>query len=86
MTIAFSDFEHGKANVNGKQLHFRLAGSGDTVILLHGWPQHSLQWHTVAPMLAEKYRVIAPDLPGCGAPQYRERASTSAPWRSTSKR
>jgi pimeloyl-ACP methyl ester carboxylesterase len=66
MTIAFTDFEHGKANINGKQLHFRLGGTGDPVILLHGWPQHSLQWHTVAPLLAQKYRVLAPDLPGCG--------------------
>ncbi len=35
-------------------------------MLLHGWPQHSLQWHSVAPLLAERYRVVLPDLPGCG--------------------
>ena len=66
MNVQFSDFKHSKATVNGKQLHYRLGGEGPTVVLLHGWPQHSLQWHTVAPLLAQHYRVLAPDLPGCG--------------------
>lgn len=66
MTLEFSDFAHGKATVPGGQIHYRLGGEGETVILLHGWPQHSLQWHSVAPKLAERYRVLVPDLPGCG--------------------
>ena len=63
---SFSEFAHGKVSVDGTQIHFRQSGSGEPVVLLHGWPQHSLQWHAVAPRLAEKYLVIAPDLPGCG--------------------
>ena len=66
MATDFSDFGHGKATINGKQLHYRIGGSGETVVLLHGWPQHSLQWHAVAPLLAANYRVLVPDLPGCG--------------------
>lgn len=66
MAIAYTEFGHGRATVDGTQLHYRYAGDGEPVLLLHGWPQHSLQWHTVAPLLAERYRVIAPDLPGCG--------------------
>lgn len=66
MTLKFSDFKHGKKAVNGNQLHYRIAGSGPTVVLLHGWPQHSLQWHSVAPLLAEHFQVLVPDLPGCG--------------------
>jgi pimeloyl-ACP methyl ester carboxylesterase len=66
MTLHFSDFKHEKRVINGKQLHYRIGGQGEAVVLLHGWPQHSLQWHTVAPLLAQKYLVIAPDLPGCG--------------------
>ena len=66
MTISFDEFAHHKVNVDGLQLHCRTAGEGDAVVLLHGWPQHSLQWHAVAPKLAERYRVIVPDLPGCG--------------------
>jgi len=66
MTVPFSEFAHGKASVTGGQLHYRIGGEGDAVVLLHGWPQHSLQWHSVAPRLAAKYRVLVPDLPGCG--------------------
>jgi pimeloyl-ACP methyl ester carboxylesterase len=66
MTMEFADFKHGKKVINGRQLHYRLGGRGETVVLLHGWPQHSLQWHTVAPLLAERYQVLVPDLPGCG--------------------
>jgi pimeloyl-ACP methyl ester carboxylesterase len=64
--LNFADFTHGKENVVGGHIHYRLAGNGEIVVLLHGWPQHSLQWHSVAPRLAERYRVLVPDLPGCG--------------------
>lgn len=43
-----------------------LAGQGDPVVLLHGWPQTSHAWRHVVPMLAQHYTVIAPDLPGFG--------------------
>jgi pimeloyl-ACP methyl ester carboxylesterase len=66
MSPHISGFEHARANVDGAQLHYLTGGEGEPVVLLHGWPQHSLQWHTVAPRLAENYRVILPDLPGCG--------------------
>lgn len=62
----FADFAHGRAAVDGAELHYRIAGEGETVVLLHGWPQHSLQWHAVAPALAERHQVVVPDLPGCG--------------------
>ena len=66
MSDDFAGFRHGRAAVHGGQLHYRIAGEGETVVLLHGWPQHSLQWHAVAPALAQHYRVVVPDLPGCG--------------------
>ncbi|HEX7783047.1 MAG TPA: alpha/beta hydrolase [Sphingobium sp.] len=66
MTIDFDDFAHGRASVDAGLLHYRLGGEGEPVVLLHGWPQHSLQWHAVAPLLAERYQVLCPDLPGCG--------------------
>lgn len=66
MTINFESFQHGRAMVEGCSLHYRTGGAGEPVVLLHGWPQHSLQWHAVAPLLAEQYQVIVPDLPGCG--------------------
>ena len=41
-------------------------GKGETVILLHGWPQTSYVWRKIFPKLKTKYRVIAIDLPGLG--------------------
>jgi len=43
-----------------------IAGQGEPVVLLHGWPQTSHAWRHVVPLLAERYTVIAPDLPGFG--------------------
>lgn len=55
---------HHTAFVNGVPLHFIMAGAGDPVVLLHGWPQTWYQWRRVIPVLAERYTVIAPDLRG----------------------
>lgn len=52
--------------VDGLRLHFLTAGSGPTVILLHGYTQTSRMWRPLIPMLASKFTVIAPDLPGIG--------------------
>jgi pimeloyl-ACP methyl ester carboxylesterase len=58
--------EHHAAFVNGVRLHYVRAGSGDPVVLLHGWPQTWYQWRKVIPALAERYTVVAPDLRGFG--------------------
>jgi len=54
------------AGVDGVQLHYRTAGHGPTVILLHGYAETSRMWRPIIPLLAEKFNVIAPDLPGIG--------------------
>jgi len=51
---------------DGVRMAYRELGEGDAVLLIHGWPQHSLMWHTIGPRLAQRYRVIAPDLRGAG--------------------
>jgi pimeloyl-ACP methyl ester carboxylesterase len=66
MSSEIAGFDHAKMTVDGTQLHYLSGGEGETVVLLHGWPQHSLQWHSVAPRLAQRYHVVVPDLPGCG--------------------
>jgi len=40
--------------------------NGPAVILLHGYTQTSRMWRPIIPLLAEKFTVIAPDLPGIG--------------------
>jgi pimeloyl-ACP methyl ester carboxylesterase len=42
-------------------------GEGPPVLLLHGFPASSWQWREFLPLLAARFRVIAPDLPGAGA-------------------
>ena len=54
------------AEVYGLKLHYLTAGQGPTVILLHGYTQTSRMWTPIIPILAEKFTVIAPDLPGIG--------------------
>jgi pimeloyl-ACP methyl ester carboxylesterase len=47
-------------------LHLVTAGEGEPVVLLHGWPQTSHEWHKLVPLLAPRYRLVMPDLPGLG--------------------
>lgn len=42
------------------------AGSGDTMVLLHGTNDHAGTWFAVAPTLARTRRIVIPDLPGHG--------------------
>src|SRR5436309_4410237 len=54
------------AEVEGIKLHYLTAGQGPAVILLHGYTQTSRMWRPIIPLLAQKFTVIAPDLPGIG--------------------
>jgi pimeloyl-ACP methyl ester carboxylesterase len=47
-------------------VHLYEAGDGPPVLMLHGWPQDAACWRYVIPRLADRYRLIAPDLRGLG--------------------
>lgn len=64
--MADTTFEHHTVAVNNVQLHYVIAGQGDPVVLLHGWPETWYQWRKIIPPLAERYTVIAPDMRGLG--------------------
>src|SRR5579862_8339921 len=53
---------------DGVTVFYREAGPADApvVVLLHGFPTSSFQFRELMPRLADRYRVIAPDLPGFG--------------------
>ncbi|HVK69837.1 MAG TPA: alpha/beta hydrolase [Polyangium sp.] len=55
-----------RVQVGDVSLFFRYAGTGAPLVLLHGWPQHSLMWHTIGPILAKHFTVITPDQRGVG--------------------
>ncbi len=60
---------HHTVEANGIKQHYVEAGSGEPIVLLHGFPLFWYQWRNVIPILAKQYRVIAPDLRGYGATQ-----------------
>jgi pimeloyl-ACP methyl ester carboxylesterase len=58
--------EHHHADAGGIRLHYAEAGTGEPLVLLHGWPQHWWMWRDLIGPLSERFRVIAPDLRGHG--------------------
>jgi pimeloyl-ACP methyl ester carboxylesterase len=63
---AASAIESRFADVEGLRLHYLTAGKGPAVILLHGYTQTGRMWRPLFPRLADRFTVIAPDLPGIG--------------------
>lgn len=55
---------HGYASVNGVTLHYAESGSGELVILLHGFPEFWYSWRHQLKALAPHFHVVAPDLRG----------------------
>ena len=77
LLVAFSAAGHAQAadktiasktaDIHGLKMHYLTAGHGSTtVLLLHGYAETSHMWRPIMPRLAEKFTVIAPDLPGIG--------------------
>jgi pimeloyl-ACP methyl ester carboxylesterase len=57
---------HRFVKVNGMHLHLAEAGSGEPMLMLHGWPQHWYMWRYQIPYFAQHFTVICPDLRGFG--------------------
>lgn len=58
--------EHRFVELDDFRVHVAEAGTGEPVLLLHGWPQHWYMWRGVIERLAPSFRLIAPDLRGFG--------------------
>lgn len=52
--------------INGLNTHYTEEGSGRAVVILHGWGANIETFRPVIEHWKRKYRVIAPDFPGCG--------------------
>ena len=56
--------QHKFATTNGIQLHYVEEGSGELVILLHGFPEYWYSWRNQIPVLSKTHRVVAVDMRG----------------------
>ncbi len=65
-TLLPEGFSSEFAEVDGVRLHYVVGGEGDPLVLVHGWGSTWYMWRKIMPQLAERYTVIAPDLPGLG--------------------
>jgi pimeloyl-ACP methyl ester carboxylesterase len=56
------------ANLDGRRIFYREAGdpAAPSLLLLHGFPTSSHMFRNLIPLLADRYHVVAPDLPGFG--------------------
>src|SRR6266567_3654918 len=68
------NYQH--AVVDGHKIFYREAGSetAPAILLLHGFPTSSHMFRDLIPLLADSYRVVAPDLPGFGFSDAPDRA------------
>ncbi len=59
---------HSELTLNGMQIFYRYAGPEDAPVILlpHGYPCSSYEFRNYMPPLADRWRLIAPDFPGCG--------------------
>jgi pimeloyl-ACP methyl ester carboxylesterase len=60
--------KYRSADVEGVKVFYREAGPADgpALLLLHGFPSASHMFRELIPLLADRFRLVAPDLPGFG--------------------
>ncbi len=57
---------HRFIDIGDLKVHVAEAGSGEPLIMCHGWPQHWWMWRKQIPFFAEHFKVIVPDIRGFG--------------------
>jgi haloacetate dehalogenase len=65
MTL-FPGFARRRIRTTAATINLVQGGTGEPVLLLHGYPQTHAMWHKVAPALARGYTVVCPDVRGYG--------------------
>jgi haloacetate dehalogenase len=62
----FDGFTRQQITTQETTINLVQGGSGQPILLLHGYPQTHVCWRRVAPLLAERFTVVCTDLRGCG--------------------
>ena len=55
-----------KINIQDKQIFYHIIGSGNPVVLIHGFGEDGTVWSNQIESLKNKFQLIIPDLPGSG--------------------
>ena len=63
----FENFDLRHVETGAGTIRLRIGGSGPPLLLLHGHPRTHTTWWRVAPLLADDFTVVCPDMPGFGA-------------------
>ncbi|TFG24354.1 MAG: hypothetical protein EU529_04630, partial [Promethearchaeota archaeon] len=58
----FNEMEERFVEINGIKLHTVIIGSGEPLMLLHGFPDFWYGWRDIILGLKDKYRLIVPDM------------------------
>jgi pimeloyl-ACP methyl ester carboxylesterase len=63
-----SQVEHRRVQLGRFEVFYREAGADDApaILLPHGYPCSSYEFRNYMPRLADRWRLLAPDFPGCG--------------------
>ena len=64
-----------RKTVNGLSINYEQKGSGDLIVLLHGWGSNIKLFANLMELLSKKYTVVAMDMPGFG-----ESDEPKTPW------
>ncbi len=62
----FEGFTDRRVSTGEAELFVRIGGVGPPLLLLHGYPQTHVAWHRIAPVLAQQFTLVVPDLRGYG--------------------
>jgi haloacetate dehalogenase len=76
----FDGFRLETIDTGKVEVRARIGGEGPPLLLLHGNPQTHLMWRKVAPVLADQFSVVAPDLRGYGKTSKPESAPDHFPY------
>lgn len=62
----FSGFEHRYVEIDDCMMHYLEGGSGETLVLVHGWSNNCLGWWPLVQLLRDHYHLVLVDMPGFG--------------------
>ena len=73
--------EEKTLRIEGHDIIYLDGGSGETLLLLHGFGANKDNWLPIAPLLAPHFRLIIPDLPGFGDSSRDDAQHGAAAWK-----